>query len=485
MDNLRGVLLIDWENLAGTVSARGFRTKGVVEALLAEAKRVTADRLTHAHAAAQGVDAQVADAFKLGSIRLDRVGSAKQQADLFLCVLAMDYLHQGFKRFVIVTGDQDFLPLLRRIYQDEGEITLIHGDETKLGPELFSFLENTPGVQHRKIDDLLALERVTYSSDTLARVALLELQRRGRVLSGSQAAERNVAELSSWGLAEKDSSESYWALIDAFCERVVRRDVLGQKTESGWLPANKTRTLIRMDHDTLDTILRADAAVTSLHHPKYVAGLSAGDLRSGVFSNDGTGLEMLGTLANLGIARRGVGNLYALSSLPSDISISDGYLEPLWRVVIGVQARCYVQGTETMAGQPFVVLQQGGVGRDHATKRSKPRIDQALRFAKAANAIDDRVVAGKRTTCVTDSRLGTVAVGGVDRFLRMFKGARGPISQAEVITDMKRVSGTEEPFFGFDDDGARRALRIMGQSGLLKQQSGTIEILTSAWNQSI
>lgn len=484
MDNRRGVLLIDWENLAGTVSARGFRTKGVVEALVREARRVTDDRLTHAHAAAQSVDDQIADAFKLGSVRLDPVGSAKQQADIFLCVLAMDYLNQGFKRFVIVTGDQDFLPLLRRIYQEEGEITLVYGDEAKLGVELLSFLESTPGVQHRNIDSLCKLEKVTYSSDDLARVALLELQRRGRLLSGASAPEKNILELSSWGLVEPGSTESYWALIDSYCERVVRRDVLGQKTASGWLPANKTRTILKAQDETLTTVLRADSAVNLMQHPKYAGGISAADLRTGMFAEDGSGLEMLSTLSTLGIARRGAGNLYALSSLSSDIGITDGYLEPLWRVVVEVQARCYEQESDSASGAQFAMLQKGGVGRDHTLKRSKARIDQALRYARAGNVIDDRVVGGERRTCVTDSRLGSLALRGVDRFLRTFGRATGPIAQAEVLAEMKRISDAD-PFLGLDDASARRALRIMGQSGLVRQRSGSLEILPSAWKRSI
>ena len=240
-----------------------------------------------------------------------------------------------------------------------------------------------------------------------------------------------------------------------------------------------------MDDETVEIILRADTAVGYMQRPRYATGISAGDLRSGVFSGDGKGLETLGTLADIGLARKGVGNLYSLNALPTDINLSDGYLEPLWRVAVGIQSQCHAQGSMGMSGLPLTLLQRGGVGREHTMKRSKQRVEQALRFAKAANLIEDRVEGGARTVCLTDSRLATMALGGVERFLRIFKDAHEPISQAEVMAEMRRVSGGADPFLGNDDDGARRALRIMAQSGLLRQSSGVVEISHSNWRSSL
>ena len=51
------------------------------------------------------------DAVRERLIEPEHVGSSKEQADILLTVLAMDYLYADTGVFFIATGDQDFIPV--------------------------------------------------------------------------------------------------------------------------------------------------------------------------------------------------------------------------------------------------------------------------------------------------------------------------------------------------------------------------------------
>ena len=124
-----GVLLIDWDNLAGAViGRRKMVTRSIVDDLRKFADRACGGQLRHAHMAAVRFDGTIAAAMDERLIKPERVGTTKEQADILLTVLAMDYLYEGVGKFILVTGDQDFIPLISRLNGDGRDVTVVYGD---------------------------------------------------------------------------------------------------------------------------------------------------------------------------------------------------------------------------------------------------------------------------------------------------------------------------------------------------------------------
>ncbi len=114
-----GVLLMDWENLVGSILRRGKTIeRSYLDDLWAFANRRCSGQLHHSHMAAAKIDGSISVAMREHLITAEPVRSTKEQADIVLTVLAMDYLHAGVGDFFLVTGDQDFIPLISRLHQD-------------------------------------------------------------------------------------------------------------------------------------------------------------------------------------------------------------------------------------------------------------------------------------------------------------------------------------------------------------------------------
>src|SRR6266699_347615 len=119
-----GVLLVDGENLTGAILGRGKTVeRSQVDDLWAFANRKCGGQLHHSHMAAAKFDGTISAAMREHLIDPELVRSTKEQADILLTVLAMDYLHAGVGNFILVTGDQDFIPLITRLHRDGRKAT--------------------------------------------------------------------------------------------------------------------------------------------------------------------------------------------------------------------------------------------------------------------------------------------------------------------------------------------------------------------------
>src|ERR1700737_1248632 len=133
----QGVLLIDWDNLVGAIQGRkNVVERSQVDDLWAFASRRCGDQLHHAHMAAGKFDPTIRAAMRDRMIEEELVRSTKEQADILLTVLAMDYMHAGVGHFFLVTGDQDFIPLITRLHREGRKVTVVYGDSHRLSREM-------------------------------------------------------------------------------------------------------------------------------------------------------------------------------------------------------------------------------------------------------------------------------------------------------------------------------------------------------------
>ena len=107
-----GVLLMDWENLVGSILRRGKTIeRSYLDDLWAFANRRCGGQLHHSHMAAAKIDGSISVAMREHLIKAEPVRSTKEQADIVLTVLAMDYLHAGVGNVETVVMATDQLSL--------------------------------------------------------------------------------------------------------------------------------------------------------------------------------------------------------------------------------------------------------------------------------------------------------------------------------------------------------------------------------------
>ena len=192
----------------------------------------------------------------------------------------MDYLHAGVGKFVLVTGDQDFIPLISRLRQDGREVTVIYGDKARLSAELRQALE-APGVESLDIAELTPLSTRRPETGFRALLGLLELQRRGFILGGKENGTRTSL-LQRWGVLENDDENGYWSLISTMSEKVVRNDA-AVMDKGEWRPQNATRTYLNLTPERAADIAAIDFAIRLISaRPKglTISGLRAGPLQT-------------------------------------------------------------------------------------------------------------------------------------------------------------------------------------------------------------
>lgn len=476
-----GVLLVDWENLAGALIGRGkVADRRVVDDLWEYAYRQFGGQL-QAHMAAAKFDPSIVKAMREHMIERNDVQSTKEQADIQLTVLAMDYLHQGCRRFILVTGDQDFLPLILRMHRDGSELMVVYGDPSRLGVELQRTLDDPqPGLGSGDIGAITELRQPRRDTGSRSLLGLLELQRLGIILGGPDRAGR-ISKLARWGVLENEDENTYWAFVDGMCEKIVRTDA-AKKTATGWGPQNATRTYIDLGMDRYAEVRAIDYAIRVLAaRPR---GLPLAGLRSGPFSADDGSLltRTIDALASVELVRRGADSAYAVT----EPDLVAGYLEPLWRVYAAVSAESYRRQVRTLPyGQVESLLGRGGIGQG-PDRRAAGRIAATVRYASAAGVIDAVAVNERRHAMATNSAFCRPFEHAYHEFYRAFADRLGaPIPEQEILGFMEeRDRDKSEPVFGFDKRDRHRVIRILVQSHLAAQRDGFVTLTRSRWGEA-
>lgn len=474
-----GVLLIDWENLAGAILGRGKTVeRSYVDDLWAFANRKCGGQLHHSHMAAAKLDGTISAAMREHLIEAELVRRTKEQADILLTVLAMDYLYGGVKQFILVTGDQDFIPLISRLHRDGRSVTVIYGDPSRLSAELRQILM-TPGLESLDIADITKLRERNRDTGCRSLLGLLELQRRGFILGGREKGDR-TALLARWGVLDNQDESQYWSLVNAMAEKVVRNDA-AVMVAGEWLPKNATRTYLNLDAGRLADITAIDFAVRRLSsRPK---GLTIGGLRTGPFQTDNGAMldRVLDALSAVELVRRGADDAYSMNGLGMPL----GYLEQIWRVCAGLSAECYRRRVASIPyGQLASLLARKGIGQG-SDQRAAGRINDAVKYALSAGAIDVISVDHKRHASVTSSSLCRQFERGYHELYRGFSAHIGEeVPAAEVMDFMEsKDSARSVPLFGFDNRDHHRILRILSQSQLISWHGEKIVFSQSGWGE--
>ena len=476
-----GVLLIDWENLAGAILGRGkVVERSQVDDLWLFANRRCGDQLHHAHMAAAKFDGTISAAMRERMIEAETVRSTKEQADILLTVLAMDYLHAGVGQFFLVTGDQDFIPLISRLHRDGRKITVIYGDPSRLSGELRQIL-TTPGLESIDIAEVTTLRERKEDTGCRSLLGLLELQRRGYILGGKEKGDRTSL-LAQWGVLENDDQNQYWSLIDAMTEKVSRSDAAVAGEGGEWLPRAANRTYLKLTPERLADIGAIDHAIRRISsRPR---GVTIGGLRTGLFqTDDGSMLDRaLDALLAVGLVRKGADDGFSISGSPLQL----GYLEQLWRVFAGLTAECYRQRAASIPYSRLEpLLNRRGIGQG-PDQRGAGRIREAVNYAKSAGVIDVISVDRRRHVMVPNSALSRPFEQAYHGLYRAFASRLGEaIPQAEVFSTMETKDQTRSaPLFGFDQRDRQRVLRILSQSQLVEWRDGDVTVERSGWGDA-
>lgn len=475
-----GVLLVDWENLAGAILKRGrVVERSQVDDLWAFANRRCGGQLHHAHMAAAKFDGTISTSMREHLIEPELVRSTKEQADILLTVLAMDYLYAGVGQFILVTGDQDFIPLISRLHRDGRSVTVIYGDPRRLSSELRQVL-NTPGLDSIDIADVTELRERRRDTGCRSLLGLIELQRRGFVLGGRENGDRTSL-LARWGVLENQDENQYWSLIDSMAEKVIRNDA-AVNVGGEWLAKNATRTYLRLTSERLADLAAIDFAVRRISsRPK---GLTMSGLRAGPFQTDSGGKldRVLDALSAVELIRKGADDAFSMAGPEMPL----GYLEQLWRVFAGLSGECYRRRVASIPyGQLAPLLTRKGIGQG-AEQRAAGKINDAIRYAKAAGVIDAVSVDRKRHASVVSSPLTRQFELAYQELYRAFSSRVGEALPAgEVLDFMESRDGARSvPLFGFDIRDRHRVLRILSQSQLIGWRDDKVTFLQSGWGDA-
>lgn len=475
----KGVLLVDWDNLSSAVIKRGhLAERGIVDALWSDATTRCGGLLHYKHMAAVRFDGTITTAMAEHLIDADVVVSLKEQADIHLTVLAMDYLHQGCGHFVLVTGDQDFIPLIRRLLRDGCRVTVVYGDPDRLSPQFRGIL-TLPGLDSICIDDIYPLRKLPPSTCRDV-IGLLELQRRGVILGGREQGDR-TATLAGWGILPNEDESRYWALVESVGRKVTRTDAAA-RDKNGFSPRSVTRTYLDLDPDRIADLVAVDFVLRRL--AARAKGFTLAQLRTGPLqTDDGPRLHrVLDALTGLRLVRKGADDTYAVTM--DDLAL--GYLEPLWRVHAALTMECYRRQRRTIPYRSLSgLLNASGVGQG-PDRRTAGRINQVIRYAAAAGVVDAVAVDGERHAIALDSPLTRPIEAAYHELYRAFVDrAPSPVPENEIIEFMTVRDRTRaEPVFGYDSRDRHRILRVLAQSRALTWRDEKVTVPRTRWGDS-
>lgn len=477
-----GVLLIDWDNLAGAViGRRKMVTRSIVDGLRDFADRACGGQLRHADMAAVRFDGTIEAAMNQRLINQKRVGTTKEQADILLTVLAMDYLYEGVQKFILVTGDQDFIPLISKLNGAGRDVTVVYGDLGRLSAGLRKVLETTPGLKSMDIEEIVTLVGPQDDPGCQHLLGMLELQRRGHILGGQERGDR-TALLAGWGVIQNQDHSEFWALIEKMAVKVTRNGAAVKDGER-WVARNAIRTYLRFDDKQLSDITAIDFAVRRLS--AEARGVTVGGLRSGPFQTDSGVLLgwVLDALSAVELVRKGADGAYSMIGQGMPL----GYLEQLWRVHAGLAAECYKRKVTSIPyGHLAPLLGRKGVGQG-PDQRAAGRIREAISYARNSGVIDVIAVDGQRHALVTDSPLCRQFVQAYRELYREFRQyVDEEIPEAKVIYFMDdRDSSRPVPRYGFDNRDRHRVLRVLAQSLLLSRHNDKVTWQRSRWGDTL
>jgi hypothetical protein len=476
----RGVLLIDWENLAGAILGRGKTVEAAhVSAIWDFANRRSGGHL-QAHMAAAHFDASIDAQMSEHLIEREVVRSTKEQADILLTVLSMDYLNSGVRNFILVTGDQDFVPLITRLRRDNCRVVVVYGDPGRLSPELTRTLA-TAGVESIDIADLTQLKERKSDTSVRSLLGLLELTRKGYILGGRENGER-VALLASWGIIENTEESQYWEVVSANTEKVTRQSAAARRGDK-WLPASATRTYLALNSERVKEVFAADFLVRYLSSRPGGLGIAA--LRVGPFRGDGGQLldGCLDALAATGLVREGADGRYAMM----DGTMSLGYLEQPWRVYSAVQAETFKRSAASIPfGTLAPLLGRHGIGQGK-DQRAAGLITESIRFAQAAGIVDTIAVDGKRHVTIGSSPLSKSIESAYRALYKSFSSRIDEdVPELEMLDFMEQMDAARsQPLFGYDIRDRHRVLRVLGQADLLRRSSSSVRLAESKWGEAL
>lgn len=481
-----GVLLIDWENLAGAILARDkVVERSQIDDVWAFASRRCGEQLHHAHIAAAKFDPTITMAMRDHMIEEEKVRSTKEQADILLTVLAMDYLYKGVGNFFLVTGDQDFIPLISRLRSEGRKVTVIYGDKRRLSYELQQVL-TSPGLDSVDIGDITTLRERKADTGCRSLLGLVELQRRGFFLGGREKGER-TSQLYEWGIIENDDENQYWSVVNALTEKIERTDAAFRERDK-WVAKSATRTYLRLGSEQLADITAIDHAIRWISTRSR--GLTLAALRTGPFRPDDGALldRSLDALLAVRLIRKEADGTYSLLGPRLQL----GYLEQLWRVYAAVTAECYRRRTATILFNQLESLLarkgvgQGGRGGQEQDPRAAGRIREAVNYAKAVGVIDAVAVNDQRHVLAPYSPFSRPFEQAYHEFYSAFADRlEQPMTEDEVIALMEKRDETRTvPLFGFDLRDRQRFLRILSQSQLVTWRDKHVVVTKSGWGDA-
>ena len=478
----RAVLLVDWENLSGAILGRGKRVqRKQVNDLWTFANRESGQRLRRAHLAAAYFDPSIRAALDDRMITRDQVGSSKEQADILLTVLAMDYLHEGVDQFFIATGDQDFIPLIKRLHQDGKRVVVVVGDPRRLSPQLKEILGRTPGLESVDIAEISALEDRRPDTGYRSLFGVVELHHRGYVLGGRETGQR-TALLVDWGILETNDTTEYWSLVNAISEKVTRHDAAVPGPSGTWLARSNDRAYVDWKPERIAALIEFDHVVRQLSaRPR---GLSLGALRSGpLASDDGTRLDrVIDALLATALVTRTADEGYTLTGPPRQL----GYLEPLWRVYAAVTAECFRTRMNSMPFnrvEPLISRSGIGQGRD---QRAAGRVHEAVNYAKACGVLDAIAVDGKRHAIAPMCEISRLFERSYHELYRMCSARLDTkLPLRDILAEMEqRDAPRTAPLFGYDSRDRQRILRILSQSQLATLRDDKFALHSHPWGEA-
>jgi hypothetical protein len=140
----KAALLVDWENLRGAMSSRGYRedVKSVSRKLVTWGNKLAADRSATlnyhtAFLAPTSLNTPMAQQLQDGGLDVELSTVAKNAADTKLVIAAVKLLLKDrFRLFFIVSGDIDYIDLLQGLNVEGAESLLLPLDSHRLSGEV-------------------------------------------------------------------------------------------------------------------------------------------------------------------------------------------------------------------------------------------------------------------------------------------------------------------------------------------------------------
>lgn len=476
-----GVLLIDWQNLAGALQGRGKAVEAShVRDLWQFANGRTKTALL-AHMADVRFDSAIETAMREHDVKSEGVRTTKEQADILLTVLAMDYLHAGERDFVLATGDQDFVHLINRLRRDGAQVTVVYGDPAKLSPELSRTLANL-GVENVDFAEISQLNDRTLDRSCRGLLALFELDRRGLWLGGAENGTRADL-LAEWGILRAGDHSGYWALVEGHARKVMRYNAAKGVANGRFVPENRQRTYVEMtptrskELDAVDFLLRL---ISSRTRPVSITAM-----RAGPFVSDRGELldEALDALLALRKIRRHADGTYEVEGGPQPL----GYIEELWRVHTALAGRTFESAQRSLPYNKLQPLVQGGGVGEGPAKREARRASAAVKYAYASGVIDAIAEDDRRHAVGSPTQMCQPIERAYGALIRQFGGAgAAPVSENEVLDFMGSVDdGLPVPTFGWDRRDRFRVLRVLGQARLVGRKDGQVAVADHAWGRAL